>query len=96
MVGLAAALAMGVAMEAPAGVRYLPEARHFRMPGSWIPLGLILAIFVARYLLAIVMAIDPSLHQATGFALGTSIAYGLLGGIFPARAVRVWSKRFAY
>jgi len=91
--GLVAVIAAGWALKRPADVRYLPESRHFQVPGSWIPLGLILVIFLVRYLLAVSMAIDPSLHQAAGFALGTSLAYGLLGGIFPARALRVWSKR---
>jgi Family of unknown function (DUF6622) len=91
--GLAATVAAGWALKRPADVRYLPESRRFQVPGSWIPLALILVIFLVRYLLAVSMAIDPSLHQATGFAVGASLAYGLLGGIFPARALRVWSIR---
>jgi Family of unknown function (DUF6622) len=91
--GLAAVIIAARALKRPAGARYLPESRRFQVPGSWIPLALILVIFLVRYLLAVSMAIDPSLHQATGFALGASLAYGLLGGIFPARALRVWSKR---
>jgi len=91
--GLAVALAAGRALKRPAGVSYLPESGRFQVPGSWIPLALILVIFLVRYLLAVSMAIDPSLRQVAGFALGASLAYGLLGGIFPARALRVLSQR---
>lgn len=93
IVGLAFALAAGAALKRPGDVRYLPESRSFEVPGSWIPLALILVIFLVRYVLAVSMAIDPSLRQATGFVFGTALTYGLLGGIFPARALRVWSKR---
>ena len=41
------------------------------------------------------IGIDPSLRQPGLFSLAASLAYGLLGGVFPARAARVWSQRFA-
>lgn len=76
-----------------AGARYLRQSRSFVVPGSWTPLAVILAIFLSRYVVAVSLAMHPDLRQVAAFALGTSLAYGLLGGFFPARAARVWSQR---
>jgi hypothetical protein len=94
--GFAAALGIGLALKRPQGTRYLPVASRFELPGSWTPLALILMAFFARYFLAVAMGIDPSLRQAAGFMVAASFAYGLLGGVFPARAARVWTHRFAH
>ncbi|MEO8718842.1 MAG: DUF6622 family protein [Burkholderiales bacterium] len=93
VIGLALTLGAGWVLKRPGGVRYVAESRRFEVPGSWIPLALILVIFLVRYLLAVSMAIDPSLRLAATFVIGTALAYGLLGGVFPARAVRIWSLR---
>lgn len=94
--GFAAALAIGLTLKRPQGVRYLPAAGRFEMPGSWIPFALIMLVFFARYFLAVALGIDPSLRQAAGFMAAASFTYGLLGGVFPARAARVWTQRFAH
>lgn len=93
--GVAAALGLGLAMKRPQGVRYVPDSASFSVPGSWTPLALMMTVFFVRYLIAVCMGIDPSLRQPGLFSLAASLAYGLLGGVFPARAVRVWSQRFA-
>jgi Family of unknown function (DUF6622) len=93
LAGVSATLAAGRALGRPSAVRYLPDARRFVVPGSWIPLAIILAIFLSRYVVAVSLAMHPDLRQAVPFAIGTSLAYGLLGGIFPARALRIWTQR---
>jgi len=93
--GIAAAIGFGMALKRPGGVRYLPDSASFSVPGSWTPLALMMAVFCVRYLIAVCMGIDPSLRQPGLFSLAASLAYGLLGGVFPARALRVWSQRFA-
>jgi hypothetical protein len=93
--GVAAAIGVGLALKRPEGVRYSPEDASFRVPGSWTPLALMMAVFFVRYLIAVCIGIDPSLRQPGLFSLAASLAYGLLGGVFPARALRVWSQRFA-
>jgi hypothetical protein len=54
-----------------------------------------MTVFFVRYLIAVCIGIDSSLRQPGLFSLAASLAYGLLGGVFPARAARVWSQRFA-
>jgi len=94
--GFAAALGIGLTLRRPQGVRYLPAAGRFEMPGSWTPLVVILIVFFARYFLAVTMGIDPTLRREAGFMVAASFVYGLLGGVFPARAARVLTQRFAH
>jgi hypothetical protein len=91
--GAAIALGIGLALKRPEGVRYVAQEKRFEIPGSWIPLALILAIFAVRYVFAVAMGIDPSLRQSAGFIFLASLAYGLLGGLFPSRAARFWKAR---
>jgi hypothetical protein len=94
--GIALALGASLLLRRRQGVRYLPQAGRFEVAGSWFPFALIMTVFFARYFLAVAMGIDPSLRQDAAFTLGASLAYGLLGGVFPARAVRVLTQRFAH
>lgn len=94
--GLALALGAALAAGRSDRARYLAQQRRYEVAGSWVPLMLILAVFFTRYLIAVAMGIDPALRQADGFVVGASLLYGLLGGLFPARALRVWLLRFSH
>ena len=72
----------------PAGARFDPEARLIVIPGSWIPLVLILGIFVTHYAVNVALAMQHELIVDTGFRAGVSAAYGLLGGMILGRAGR--------
>ena len=93
--GAAVTLGIGLALKRPEGVRYVAQERRFEIPGSWIPLALVLAIFAVRYVFAVAMGMDPSLRHSAAFIVVASLAYGLLGGLFPSRAVRFWKARTA-
>lgn len=59
------------------------------VPGSWVPLALILAIFAAKFLLGFAAGVHaPWLHQA-GFVAAMSAVLGALSGGFGARALAV-------
>lgn len=80
---------------APAGARYRPERRSFELPGSRVPLLLIVLIFAAKYTVGIQLALHPSLRQAGWFALAVSGGYGLLSGMFLGWTLRlrhVWRQ----
>ena len=95
LAGLATSFGAGIALGRLSGARYLRETRRYVVPGSWIPLAVILAIFLSRYVVAVSLAMHPDLRQAATFAVAASLAYGLLGGYFPARAARIWFQRVA-
>ncbi len=59
-----------------------------RLRGSWTPLALMLAVFVARYAVAAAMAMRPALAQDAGFAIAACALFGLFSGIFMGRLLR--------
>jgi hypothetical protein len=73
----------------PAGVVYSPASRTYSVPGSWLPLTLMMAIFFSRYAISVTLAIQPLLREAAAFAGGVSLLSGLASGIFFARARRI-------
>jgi len=90
---------LGYAVAVPLGARHFAsqgmrsEGASVRVPGSWVPMVLILAIFVAKFVLGFVTGVrSPLLHQA-GFIATLSLGLGALSGGFGARALAV--HRFA-
>lgn len=86
--GLMTALAVRQAL--PEAARYDPATRRFTLPGSWLPLLLILGIFVTKYVVGAVTAMQPALARDASFGLGFSALYGGFSGVFLARAARLW------
>ncbi|MEJ8855307.1 DUF6622 family protein [Variovorax robiniae] len=75
---------------APAGTRYDADARRFHVPGSAVPLVLMMAIFVTKYAVGVVMAMHPELAHNHNLALGIGTLYGAFTGTFAGRAIRLW------
>ena len=74
----------------PPGTHYDAAARRVHQPGSWVPLALILAIFLTKYGVGVMLAMHPELARQSGVALGISTLYGLFSGVFAGRALRLW------
>ncbi|MDO8651029.1 MAG: hypothetical protein Q7R66_02430 [Undibacterium sp.] len=74
----------------PASTHYDPATRLFSLPGSWVPLLLIMGIFMTKYVVGVLTAMQPALSHEAGFRLGFAILYGAFSGVFLARAVRLW------
>ncbi|TWI70234.1 hypothetical protein IP91_01318 [Pseudoduganella lurida] len=55
------------------------------VPGSWLPLALMMTIFATKYALAILSATHPELLARTGFAIAACTLSGALSGILPGR-----------
>lgn len=85
---LAATLSAWLVMQRPLPetTRYDPLARRISLPGSWIPLVLILGIFMTKYVVGVTGALQPALIHDLGFSLGFSALYGAFSGIFLGRA----------
>jgi hypothetical protein len=60
------------------------------MPGSVVPLLLILGIFMTKWLVGVQLAIVPRLAADVGFALPVAALYGVFTGLFAGRAARLW------
>lgn len=83
------ALALWFRPTAPSGTRYTAPSRSFRLPGSPIPLVLILGIFLTKYFVGVELAMQPALAQDGLLALQIAALYGVFNGLFAARALRL-------
>jgi len=73
----------------PAGTQYDPATRRFELPGSWVPMALIMAIFLTKYAVGVSLVLHPELKTHANFSLSIGTAYGVFSGIFAGRAVRL-------
>jgi uncharacterized membrane protein len=88
---LLAALALAALVAAgQAAGEYDPLNRRYALPGSWWPLALMLSVFTVRYVVAVRLALHPSLSLDQGFVLPVAALYGALSGLFLGRAAQVW------
>ncbi len=85
-----AALATVVVLRpAPFGTAYDSVSRHYAMPGSWLPLFVILGIFCTKYAVGVTLAMQPAMAHHTLFATLVGMLYGLFSGFFAGRALRL-------
>lgn len=70
-------------------VTYDATAKAYSVPGSWVPLVVIMAIFFAKYVYAVMQALRADVISTTLFIVGLSAVYGLLSGYFAARALNL-------
>lgn len=83
------ALALWLRPTAPSGTLYAAPSRSFRLPGSAMPLVLILGIFLTKYVVGVELAMQPALAQNGLLALQVAALYGVFSGLFVARALRL-------
>jgi hypothetical protein len=70
----------------PRAVRHLPATDRFVVDGSVLPLAAMLAIFVVRYAVNVMLVLHHAWAVQPAFATAASFAYGLLSGLFAVRA----------
>ena len=58
-----------------------------RVPGSWVPMVVILGLFCARYAYNVMLAMHPDVMQASGFMASFSALFGFLGGLLLSRSL---------
>ena len=69
---------------------YDAASRTFATPGSWVPLALIMGIFLTKYIVGVELAMQPQLAHDSQFTLITGALYGIFNGLFIGRAARMW------
>jgi hypothetical protein len=94
MFAAAVMLALITPMSPPKGACYDAASRTFALPGSWVPMLLILGIFLTKYFVGVELAMQPSLARDGQYTLVVGALYGAFSGIFTGRALRLW--RLAY
>ena len=73
----------------PSGVRYDAASRRFQLPGSWVPMALIMGIFLTKYVVGVSLVLHPELKLHANFSLAIGTLYGVFSGIFAGRALRL-------
>ncbi len=74
----------------PHGTRFDAASRRFTVPGSAVPLVLIVGIFLVKYFVGVTLVMQPVLAHETSFQLGFGALYGAFSGVFAARGIRLW------
>lgn len=69
---------------------YTAARQSFSLPGSWMPLVLMMCIFITRYTVAVLLARNPMLAHAVSFIATICLLYGFLSGLFFAAALSLW------
>jgi len=67
------------------GAWYDATHQRFDLPGSWVPLALMMGIFVTKYLVGVETAMNPGAFATPEAAIALSALYGLFSGVFVAR-----------
>lgn len=87
LAGLGVALTLGKRLVVSRGAHWSAETGRLHVPGSWLPLVLILALFSLKYAAGVTVAMTPSMAHDSTFAGLCSLAYGSFSGLFLARAI---------
>lgn len=87
---LLASLAWAVRMKPPAGTHWDAAAGRLHLAGSWMPLVIIVVIFLLRYTAAVSLAMHPAWRSALSVQLPLALAFGSLSGLFLGRALSLW------
>ena len=71
----------------PPGGAVSETASTVRVPGSWVPMVVIVGLFAARYAYNVMLAMHPEVMHAAGFMTLFSALFGFLGGLLLSRSV---------
>ncbi len=85
--GAGAALGFARGLVEARGAEWRAATGSVHVPGSWLPLALIVALFAVKYVVGASVAIHPALAAEPGFAGLGGLAYGGFGGLFLARGL---------
>jgi hypothetical protein len=87
---VAGAAAFALAARGRTAARFDPVQRTFALPGSVVPLLLVVGIFLVKYVVGVELAMAPRLAQDAQYAVTVAGLYGAFTGIFVGRATRLW------
>lgn len=85
--GVGTALMFGRQFIAVRGASFARRTATLHVPGSWLPLTLIVGLFTVKYFAGASLALQPGLSADPAFAGAISLAYGGFSGLFLARGL---------
>lgn len=87
---IGAAIAFLLVAPGRTGAQFDPVRRSYRVPGSVVPLLLIVGLFLVKYVVGVELAMAPQLVRDAQYALTVAALYGAFTGVFVGRAARLW------
>lgn len=72
------------------GAQYDARADRLKLPGSVVPMLLMLAIFLLNYVINVALAINPALRSDLAWQVGPAVVLGALSGVFIGRALTLF------
>ncbi|MBA5687013.1 DUF6622 family protein [Rugamonas apoptosis] len=72
-----------------------PASGAIRLRGSWLPLALMMAIFCTKYVVAVLVAMQPAARENSLFVAAVCIVFGMFNGAFLGRLacqMAVWQR----
>lgn len=92
LLAVAAGALAGSRWLVPAGARWDAAANRLMVPGSLLPLFLILLIFSFKYAVGVYSALAPAAVAAPGFVAGVAVFSGLFSGVFVGRTAMLLAR----
>ena len=87
LAGVTAALALPRRLLTARGASWSATTGRLHVPGSWLPLALIVGSFAIKYVAGAGLAMHPSLASDATFAGFCSLGFGSFSGLFLARSL---------
>lgn len=88
--GLAVAVTVSVTVKIWNNIQWLEAEQQLLVPGSWLPMILMLGIFAIKFNVSIILSANPAMASNLLFAGVVSTAYGLISGVFLSRSIMMW------
>ena len=93
LLGVGVALGLGARLITSRKIAFSVTDQLFYIPGSWLPLVCMMAIFLTKFTVGVILARQLPIARETVFIGAVSLCYGLFSGVFLARVMVLW--RFA-
>ncbi len=69
------------------------DTQSFSVPGSWVPLLLMMAIFFTKYFVGYSQAVGLPFIESVTFIATIALLYGAFSGLFLARSLSTWRRK---
>lgn len=86
IVGLGLSVTISPYLIPKVNAKYNEDSQLFVIEGSWVPMIVILCIFMAKYITGVISAVNPQLLDNVTFVYVVCGVYGMLSGIFVSRS----------
>lgn len=91
LAALVVAVRLGKGLPTPQAARWLPGEQRLQLPGSWLPLVVIVCIFSLRYATGVSLVLHPEWRSMLALQLPLALAFGAFSGLFLGRALGLWA-----